>query len=91
MPVSESQSKDFEQLCKVIEERASAYETGVQTTILGRQPDGWRNLLTKLDYACKGRSIPHLVHYKYPALVIVRRLIKTPEVLRIVQIAAGPE
>lgn len=85
MPISESDQKAFERLRKIINERAPSYETGVQTTIIGQHPDGWRNLLTKLDFGCKGRSIPQPVDYRYPDLVIVRRLVKTPEVLHILE------
>ncbi len=73
MPLSESDQKAFQQLRKIIDERAPSYETGVQTTILGKQPDGWRNLLTKFDFVCKGRTVPDPVLHKYPDVIINRR------------------
>jgi len=73
MPVSESDQKTFEHLRKIIDDRAPSYETGVQTTILGKQTGGWRNLLTKIDFVCKGRSTPDPVLYKYPDVIITRR------------------
>lgn len=83
MPVSESQHRAVEQVVKVIDARAYAYESGLQTTILGRQPDGWRNLLTKFEYVCKGRRTSDPVLYKYRDVIIVRRRVETPEVLGI--------
>lgn len=33
----------FEQVRKIIDDRAASYETGLQTSILGRQAHGWLN------------------------------------------------
>lgn len=85
MPLNESDQKAFENLRKIIDDRAHSYETGVQTTILGKQVDGWRNLLTKFDFVCKGRGTPDQVLYKYPDVVIARRHIDVLRVSAILQ------
>jgi hypothetical protein len=74
MPISELEQKTFQQLRRVVADRADSYQAGVQTTILGRLHDGWGNLLTNFDFVCKGRRGPDPVIWKYPDLIISRRL-----------------
>jgi len=49
-PPSESEQKAFEQLRRLLADRAPSYEAGVQTTVLGARQGGWGNLLTVFDF-----------------------------------------
>jgi hypothetical protein len=65
----------------VVSERAAFYESGSQTSVLGKDETGaWRNLLTKVDFTCKGESSPAAVSYKYSDSAIIRRLFPATEV-----------
>jgi hypothetical protein len=85
MPTSESEQNAFEQLRQLIADRAHSYETGVQTTILGRRQEGWGNLLTEFDFICNHRPVPDPVLYRYPDLIVARRVVETPRLSALLQ------
>jgi hypothetical protein len=60
---------------KLLTRREHTYETGVQTTVCGKMASGWQNLLTKVEFVCKGESLPEVLAYEYPEVVIVRRVL----------------
>jgi hypothetical protein len=85
MQPSESEQRAFAQLRQLIADRAYSYETGVQTTILGRQQEGWGNLLTELDFIYKHRPVPEPVLYNYPDLIVARRAVEIPRLSALLQ------
>ncbi|HXG20701.1 MAG TPA: ATP-binding protein [Methylomirabilota bacterium] len=66
---------------QLVAERAAFYESGSQTSVLGKDETGtWRNLLTKFDFTCRGESSPAAVSYKYSDSAIIRRLFPATDV-----------
>ena len=86
MPIAEQEKPVLSRMLQLIAERGSQfYEIGVQTTVLSRGPSGWRNLLTKFDFVCKGMPRPHELRYEYPEAAIVRRLLSHAEVAAVLE------
>lgn len=81
MQISEADREIFANVHKcILERRRGFYETGVQTTILQKQGSEWRNLLSKLDFVCKGTTGPAPLSHQYEGIVLVRRLLSVEEV-----------
>src|SRR5260370_15272621 len=80
MEVNPSDKTALDVILKLLAARAHTYETAVQTTVCGKVGSAWQNLLTKLDFVCKGGISPKVLLYEYPEVVIVRRLLSGDEV-----------
>jgi hypothetical protein len=86
MPISEQEKATLNRILQLIPQRGGLfYETGVQTTVLARTPSGWRNLLTKFDFVCKGKPRPHEVSYEYEHVAIIRRLLSHAQVASVLE------
>jgi hypothetical protein len=86
MSLSEQEKPVLNRMLNLIAERgAQFYETGVQTTVLSRAASGWRNLLTKFDFVCKGKPRSHEVSYEYEHAAIIRRLLSHAQVACVVE------
>lgn len=86
MPITEQEKATLSRMLQIIAERGSQfYEIGVQTSVISRGPSGWRNLLTKLDFVCKGMPRPDDLRYEYPEAAIIRRLLSHVEVAAVLE------
>jgi hypothetical protein len=86
MPISDQEKAALGRMLEIIEQRGSRfYEIGLQTTVLSREPSGWRNLLSKLDFVCKGMPYPNELRYEYREAAIIRRLLSHDEVAAVLE------
>jgi len=86
MPITDQEKLVLSRMLQLIAERGSHfYETGLQTTVLSQAPSGWRNLLTKFDFVCKGMPRPGELRYEYPEVAIIRRLLSHAEVAALLE------
>ncbi len=92
MPVSEQERPTLNRMLQLTSERGPLYyETGVQTTVLMRGPSRGRNLLTKIDFVCKGKQRPDEVSYEYKDVAIVRRLLPHDQVASLLERLANED
>ena len=79
MPISEQEKPVLSRMLKLISERGDhLYEVGVQTSVIARMSPGWRNVLTRLEFVCKGKPRPDAFSFKYKDVVIIQRLLSHP-------------
>lgn len=85
MDVSEIEKRLLSQVLELLIARAPLYESCVQVTILWERPEGWRNLLTKLDFTRKGTDRPLSAKLNYQDVAIIRQASSIDGVASLIQ------
>jgi hypothetical protein len=71
---------DLDRIDFLLSQRAASYELAVQTSVLGKTPAGWQNLLTKIELLRKDEEPPAPLAFEYPEVRIIRRLVPIDDV-----------
>jgi hypothetical protein len=80
MPISDQEKPILARMLQLIGEHGGRfYGIGLQTTVLSRDPTGWRNLLTKIGFERKGAPPAAEFRYDYPDAAIIQRRLSLDE------------
>ena len=80
MPPTEDDVSALNRISQVLSEREDHYDGGIQTTVLSKEPTGWKNLLSTLHFPRKGQAQPSPAHFEYGDSAIIRRQVPTGDV-----------
>ena len=80
MPPTEDDVSVLNRISQVLSEREEHYEGGIQTTVLSKEPAGWKNLMSAFDFRRKGQILPSPAYFEYGDSAIIRRQVPTGDV-----------